>query len=216
MKIAIIGATGFVGAYIVKEAISRGHQVLAMTRSPQKITPSPHLTARDIDINDSESLAAAIKGYDVVVHAFAAPRSDSIDERIAKQTNGTQSIIKAVKQVGVKRLAAVGGAGTAEIAPGVALMNSYLFPPEYEGGARSTAVIKDLLQQEDALDWVFISPPNFLEDGERTGQYRTGTDNLVIEMTTGRSYMSVADYAVAMLDEIEQPRHHRQRFTVGT
>jgi len=216
MKIAIIGATGFVGANVMKEALSRGHQVLALTRSPQKIAPDQHLTAQSIDVNDSESLATAIKGYDVVVHAFAAPRSDSIDERVAKQTNGSKSIIKAVKLAGVKRVVAVGGAGTAEIARGVVLMDSYLFPPEYEGGARSTAVIKNLLQQEEAFDWVFISPPNFLEDGERSGRYRTGTDNLIIEMSTGRSYMSVADYAVAMLDEIEQPQHHRQRFTVGT
>ena len=216
MKIAVIGATGFVGAPILKEAVSRGHQVLALTRSPRKISPSASLAVREIDVNDTKALARAIAGYDAVVHAFAAPRSDSMKERIARQTEGTESIIKAVKLAGVPRLAAVGGAGTAEVAPGVPLMNSYFFPPEYEGGARSTAVIKDLLQAENAFDWVFISPPNFLEDGPRTGKYRIGTDNLVIELSTGRSYISVADYAVAMLDEIEPPRHHRQRFTVGT
>ena len=216
MKIVIIGATGFVGTNIVKEAVERGHQVLALARNPQKITPSEAVTAARVDVNDSQALAEAIRGYDVVVHAFAAPRSDSVEERIARQTDGTKSIIRAVKQTGIQRLIAVGGAGTAEVAPGVPLMNSYLFPPEYEGGARSTSVIKDLLQKEDSFDWGFISPPNFLEDGERTGKYRTGKDNLVIELATGRSYMSVADYAVAMLDEIETPRHHRQRFTVGT
>ncbi len=217
MKIAIIGATGFVGTPILQEALSRGHhQVLAMTRSPQKLPPSASLTVREIDVNDSEALAQALAGYDVAVHAFAPPRSDSVEERIARQTQGTKSIIRAVKQAGIKRLAAVGGAGTAEVAPGVPLMNSYLFPPEYEGGARSTAVIKDLLQAEKDFDWVFVSPPNFLEKGPRTGKYRTGKDNLVIDLASGRSYMSVADYAVAMLDEIENPRHHRQRFTVGT
>ena len=216
MRIAIIGATGFVGTHILKEAVSRGHQVLALTRSPQKISPSSSLVVRKIDVNDSETLAQALAGYDVAVHAFAAPRSDSVEERIVRQTEGTRSIIKAVKQAGIPRLAAVGGAGTAEVAPGIQLMDSYFFPPEYEGGARSTAVIKDLLKSEDAFDWVFISPPNILEDGPRTGNYRTGKDNLVIELSSGRSYMSVADYAVAMLDEIETPKHHRQRFTVGT
>lgn len=216
MKIAIVGATGFVGTHIVEEALTRGHQVLALTRNPHKVMLSESVTAVSVDVNESKALAEAIHGYDVLVHAFAAPRSDSIEERIGKQTKGTQSIIRAVKQTGIQRLIAVGGAGTAEVAPGVALMNSYFFPPEYEGGARSTAVIKELLQKEDAFDWVFISPPNFLEDKERTGKYRTGKDNLVIELATGRSYMSVADYAVAMLDEIEAPKHHRQRFTVGT
>ena len=216
MKIAIIGATGFVGTSIRKEAVSRGHQVLALTRSPQKITSSDTLAVREIDVNDSEALAQALAGYGVVVHAFAPPRSDSVQERIAGQTRGTQSIIKAAKQAGIERLVAVGGAGTAEVAPGVPLMNSYFFPPEYEGGARSTAVIKDLLYAEKSMDWVFVSPPNILESGLRTGKYRIGKDNLVIELASGRSYMSVEDYALAMLDEIENPRHHRQRFTVGT
>ncbi|MBB5144033.1 NAD(P)-dependent oxidoreductase [Desulfovibrio intestinalis] len=216
MKIAIIGATGFVGTAIRKEAVSRGHQVLALTRSPQKITPSSVLAVREIDVNDSEALAQALAGYDVVVHAFAPPRSDSVQERIARQTRGTQSIIKAAKQAGIERLVVVGGAGTAEVAPGVPLMNSYFFPPEYEGGARSTAAIKELLQAEKSIDWVFVSPPNILEAGVRTGNYRTGKDNLVIELASGRSYLSVEDYALAMLDEIENPRHHRQRFTVGT
>lgn len=216
MKIAIIGATGFVGTSVLQEAVSRGHEVLALTRSPQKITPSESLAVVKIDVNDSEVLAQALAGYDVVVHAFAPPRSDSVQERIARQTQGTQSIIKAVKQAGVERLVAVGGAGTAEVAPGVPLMNSYFFPPEYEGGARSTAIIKDLLQAEKSIDWVFVSPPNILEAGPRTGKYRTGKDNLVIELASGRSYISVEDYALAMLDEIENPLHHRQRFTVGT
>ena len=216
MKIAIIGATGFVGAHIVREASARGHDVSALSRSPQKIPASGLVTPLAIDINDSVALAGAIQGHDVVVHAFSAPRSLSIEERIARQTQGTQSIIRAMKESGVKRLVAVGGAGTSEVAPGVPLMKSYFFPPEYEGGARSTAVIKDLLQQEESFDWVFICPPNFLLEGERTGKYRTGKDNLVIELSTGRSYMTVADYAVALLDEIEAPKHHRQRFTVGT
>ena len=176
MKIVIIGASGFVGANVLREAVSRGHHVLAVTRNPQKITQSESVTAVGVDVNDSPALAKAIHGYDAVVHAFAAPRSDTVETRIAKQMEGTASIIKAVKQAGIPRLVAVGGAGTAEVAPGVPLMNSYFFPPEYEGGARSTATIKDMLQKENSLDWVFISPPNFLEDGPRTGKYRIGKE----------------------------------------
>lgn len=132
------------------------------------------------------------------------------------QTKGTESIIRAVKQAKVPRLVAVGGAGTAEVAPGVPLMESYFFPPQYEGGAKSTAVVKDLLKRENEFDWVFISPPNFLEEGPRTGKYRTGKDNLIVVMANGSSHMSVADYAVALVDEIERPGHSRERYTVGT
>lgn len=216
MKITIIGATGFVGAYIVQEAAERGHEVLALHRGTRHITPlSERIRVAEVDINDTARLTELLRGSDVVVHAAAAPRSDSVETRIARQTQGTTSIIAAVKQAGAPRLVAVGGAGTAEIAPGVKLMDSYLFPPQYEGGARSTAVIKELLEKEDAFDWVFISPPNMLEEGPRTGKYRTGKDNLIIDLASGRSYISVADYAVALLDEIEQPAHHRERFTVG-
>ena len=216
MKIAIIGATGFVGSKVVNEALMRGHQVVALCRDFSKLPTHTNIKPALLDIANSDAIATAITGCEAVVHAFAAPRSESIDERVAKQTEGTKSIIEAVKKAGIKRLVAVGGAGTAEVAPGVKLMDSYFFPPAYLGGAKSTAVIKELLSKESAFDWVFVSPPNFLEEGERTGEYRVGTDNLIIELSSGRSYMSVADYAVALLDEIEQPKHHQVRFTVGS
>ncbi|MDE5879983.1 MAG: NAD(P)H-binding protein [Desulfovibrio sp.] len=216
MKIALIGATGYVGKPLLAEALSRGHTVRALMRDKSKLAPAENLEALEVDINDSAALADAIAGCDVVIHAFAPPRSMSVEDRIALQTQGTESIIRAVKQARVPRLLAVGGAGTAEVAPGVPLMESYFFPPQYEGGARSTAVIKDLLKQEKDFDWVFVSPPNFLEEGPRTGKYRTGKDNLIVDHTTGSSHISVADYAVAFVDEIEKPRHFCERFTVGT
>lgn len=216
MKIALIGATGYVGAPVLAEALSRGHTVRAIMRDKKKLPAAENLEAVEVDINDSDALVKALSGSDVVVHAFAAPRSLSVDERIAMQTRGTESIIRAVKQAKVPRLVAVGGAGTAEVAPGVPLIESYFFPPQYAGGAKSTAVIKDLLKRENEFDWVFISPPNFLEEGPRTGKYRTGKDNLIVDLTNGSSHMSVADYAVALVDEIERPRHSRERFTVGT
>lgn len=95
-------------------------------------------------------------------------------------------------------------------------MDCYFFPPQYEAGAGSTAVVKDVLKRENTLDWVFISPPNFLEDGPRTGKNRTGKDNLIVDLSNGSSHMSVAAYAVAFVDEIEKPGHSRERFTVGT
>lgn len=132
------------------------------------------------------------------------------------QTRGTESIIRAVRQAKVPRLVAVGGAGTAEVAPGVPLMDSYFIPPQSEGGARSTAVVRELLKREDEFDRVFIPPPNFLEDGPRTGKYRSGMDNRIVDLPSGSSHMSVAGYAGAFVEEIERPGHSRERFTVGT
>lgn len=215
MKIAILGATGYVGKHLVDEALSRGHSVLAIMRDKGKLKKAHNLEAREIDVNDTKALADALVGYDVVIHAFTSPRSLSVEERIAIQKKGTESIIRAVKEAKVPRLLAVGGAGTSEVAPGVALMDSYFFPPEYEGGAKSTAVIKDQLLREKDLDWVFICPPNFLVEGPRTGKYRTGKDNLIVDLSNGSSHINLPDYAMAFLDEVENPRHSRERFTVG-
>jgi uncharacterized protein len=216
MKIAIVGATGFVGAKLLAEAVSRGHQVTAITRSPEKLRRDPHITAVAADVNDVPTLIEAFRGQEAVIHSYAPARKDSIDARIAQQRRATTSIIAALRGAGVRRILAVGGAGTSEIAPGVKLMDSYLFPKAYEGGAKSTAVIKDLLKAEPDLDWIFLSPPHALEAGTRTGKYRLGRDNLIFEEATGRSHISVDDYAVAMIDELENPRHSRERFTVGT
>jgi uncharacterized protein len=216
VRIAIVGATGFVGERLVQEALRRGHEVTAITRSPGKLPKESRLRPVSADVNDVPALTDAFKGQDAVIHAYAPPRSDSTDARIEQQRKGTKSIIAALKAASVKRFLAVGGAGTSEIAPGVALMDSYLFPKAYEGGARSTAVIKELLKEEPDLDWAYLCPPHFLESGERTGRYRLGQDNLIIELETGRSHISTADYAVAMIDELETPKHSHQRFTVGT
>jgi len=216
MKVAIVGATGFVGSKVLAEALSRGHAVTAIVRSPEKLPKDDRIKVVQADVNDSTALAAAFRGQDAVIHSYAPPRQDSIEARIAQQTRATTSIIAALKSAGVKRVIAVGGAGTSEIAPGVRLMDSYLFPKAWEGGARSTMVIKDLFKAAPELDWIFLSPPHFLEPGKRTGKYRTGVDNLIFEEATGRSYISVDDYAVALIDEMETHKHSCQRFTVGT
>jgi len=167
MRIAIVGATGFVGAKLLAEAVSRGHQVTAITRSPEKLPSSPHITAIAADVNDVPTLIEAFRGQEAVIHSYAPARKDSIDARIAQQRRATTSIIAALRGAGVRRILAVGGAGTSEIAPGVKLMDSYLFPKAYEGCAKSTAVIKDLLKAEPDLDWIFLSPPHALEPGNR-------------------------------------------------
>ena len=216
MKVAIVGATGWIGGALMAEALARGHAVTAVVRDTARLPANSPARAMSADVFDVEALATAFAGQDAILHAYAPSRAASDQDRIDQQTVGTTAIIAAARQAGVKRLIAVGGAGTSEIAPGVKLMDSYLFPKRWNGGARSTAVIRKLLEQDGTLDWTFVSPPHIIEDGVRTGRYRTGDDNLLFEESTGRSHISVADYAIALIDELETPAHVRRRFTVGT
>ena len=211
MKIALIGATGRVGARLLAEALARGHEVTAISRHPEKLTPQARLSAVAGDVFDTEALAELLRGRDAVIHAYAPPRD--ID-RTAAQIRATQSIIAAMKRAGVRRILAVGGAGTLESAPGVRVMDTPELPREWIGGATSTAQVKYLLEKEKELDWTSLSPSLWLEAGERTGKFRLGTDQILRDKD-GRSHISFEDYAVALIDELEQPRHGGRRFTVG-
>ena len=214
MRIAIIGATGFIGSKLLDEAVTRGHGVTAITRSPEKLPQHARITPAGADVNDTAKLTELIRGHEAVIHAYAPGRGVEAQEMKDKQRAGTLSIIAATKAAGIKRLLAVGGAGSLEIRPGVAHFDTPEFPQQYQGGARATAQIKDLLKAEKNLDWTFLCPSTSIFPGERTGKFRLGGDALLIG-PDGQSRISVEDYAVAMIDELENPKHTRQRFTVG-
>jgi putative NADH-flavin reductase len=214
MKIAIVGATGFIGSKLRDEAVSRGHVVTAVTRSPDKLPKSDRIIPAPGDVNDVPLLTRYFRGQDAVIHAYAPGRGIGAQESMEKQRAGTLSIIAAAKAAGVKRLLAVGGAGSLEVAPGVAHFDTPEFPAAYQGGARATAQIKDLLRAEKDLDWTFLCPSTSIAPGERTGKFRLGGDRLLIG-ADGQSRISVEDYAVAMIDELENPKHTGHRFTVG-
>lgn len=214
MKIAIVGATGFIGSKLRDEAVRRGHFVTAITRSPEKLPPSESIIPAPADVNDVPTLTGYIKGQDAVIHAYAPGRGLDPQENKDKQRAGTLSIIAATKAAGVKRLLAVGGGGSLEVASGVAHFDTPEFPAAYQGGARATAQIKDLLRAEKDLDWTFLCPSTSIFPGERTGKFRLGGDQLLIG-ADGQSRISVEDYAVAMIDELENPKHTGHRFTVG-
>jgi len=214
MEIALVGATGMAGSEILNEAVNRGHQVTAICRHPEKLPERDGVHPRKADVMDVAALTAAFAGQDAIIHAYAPPRADSIESRIEQQTRGTKSIIAAAKAAGIHRVLAVGGAGTLEVSPGVRHMDTPEFPPEWMGGAKSTGLIKDLLKAEPALEWSFLCPAHFLEPGERTGKFRLGLDELIVD-ASGESRISTADYAVAMIDELEQGKHIRQRFSIG-
>jgi putative NADH-flavin reductase len=210
MKIALIGASGFIGSGLREEALSRGHQVTALVSNPAKLPAAANLTARAVDVNDTAVLAAALAGHDLVISAFSGHAAQDVREVYGR---GIRSIIAAAKQAGL-RLLVVGGAGSLEIAPGKQLLDTPEFPAQYKGTAEGARDALHWLRDEPTLDWTMLSPSMMIQPGPRTGQFRLGGNQLLLS-AEGKSEISVADYAVAMLDEAERGAHRRQRFTVG-
>ena len=202
MKIAVIGGTGRVGSRIVDELARRAHDVTVIVRHPEKVAARSGVTAVQADLFDIDGLAKAVAGHDVAVSAVHFTASDPA------------RLIAAVKQARIGRYAVVGGAGSLEVAPGVALMSTLEFPAAYKAEAEKGGVFLDLLRRETDLDWTFLSPSALFVEGERTGKFRLGGDQLLTD-AAGKSWISFEDYAVALADEIERPAHSRQRFTVG-
>jgi putative NADH-flavin reductase len=212
VKIAVIGASGKVGSFIRDEALARGHQVTAIVRHPEKITVrNPHLTVVKADVL-KDKVDELVKGHDAVISAYS-PGLGSPD-MYNEHVKGAKAIISGVKKSGIKRLLVVGGAGSLEIAPGVQLVDTVDFPESFKGGALATRETLYMLKKEKELEWTFLSPPQTLDLGERTGRYRVGKDQLLKDKN-GESKVSTQDYAVAMLDELEHPKHIRERFTVA-
>jgi putative NADH-flavin reductase len=213
-EIVLIGASGFVGSAILNEALDRGHKVTAVVRHPEKITAmSKNLVIKQGDVSYDETVTEVCKGADAVISAYNPGwRNPKIAE---ETTKGYKAIINGVKKAGVKRLLVVGGAGSLFISPGKRIMETGSIPDSYLPAVRALAEVYliDLIAEKN-IDWVFFSPAGMLEQGLRTGKFRLGKDDLVVN-EKGESKISVQDYAVAMIDELEKPAHHRERFTIG-
>ena len=212
MKIALIGATGYVGAALLEEALNRGHQVTALVRHPEKLAQHANLAAQQANVHDVAALADQLRGHDAVLSAFNPgwEQADIREQFIA----GSRAITSATKAAGVKRLLVVGGAGSLYVAPGQQLIDTPNFPAEYKEGAEGARQALNLLRDEEELQWTFLSPAALLQPGPRTGQFRIGGEQLLMD-GDAPAHISVADLAVALLDEAEQPQHIRQRFTVA-
>lgn len=213
-SIVLIGASGFVGSAILNEALNRGYSVKAVVRNPENVKVSNEkLELVKADVTDVEAFSKVVKGCDAVISAYSPGRSNPniYDDTLI----GYRAILDAVKKAGVSRLQIVGGAGTLLVAPGVTVLQAGFIPDEIKPAVESIAkVYSDYLLPEKDLDWAFFSPAGAIEAGERTGQYRLGKDHLIMD-DKGNSRISVEDYAKAMLDELEAPQHHRERFTIG-
>jgi uncharacterized protein len=211
MKLILFGATGTIGSRIVKEALRRDHDVTMVVRDPDKladVTSNERLHWVTGDILLPDSVARAVEGHEVVISAFG-PRFGEEDELL----EAARSLVEGVRDAHIRRLVVVGGAGSLEAAPGVWLMDTPGFPEEVKPLARAHAQAYEIFSQSD-LDWTYLSPPAVIEPGERTGMFRIGTHRVILdEMDNSR--ISVEDYAVALLDEVEDPQFIRDRFTVA-
>lgn len=211
MNIALFGATGMVGQRLLTEALQRDHHVTVIVRDPARFTIAhQNLKVVPGDASDPDSVAKAVAGNDVVISALGPSPKDAPGSLVQL----TRSLIDGVRRAGVKRLIAVGGAGTLEVAPGVQLMNTPEFPVNWKDIALAHRDALEVYKTVENLNWTNVSPAAFIAPGQRTGSYRTGTDKLIKD-DKGESHISAEDFAIALLDEVERPRFQRQRFCVA-
>lgn len=209
MKVALIGASGTIGRRIAEEALRRGHEVTAVLRNPDRFDlEHERLQKAEADVMDPSSLEKAILGHDAVISAFG-PKFGQEEELIA----AARTIVEGTRRGGASRLLIVGGAGTLIADSGVPLMDTPEFPEEIRPLARAHADAFDIYKESD-LEWTYVSPAAVIEPGKRTGQFRIGMDRLVTD-ESGSSRISAEDYAVAMIDELDDPQFVKSRFTVA-
>ena len=216
-KVVLIGASGFVGNAILNELLERGHEVTAIVRHPEKVkADNPRLSVVGMDVEDSARLTDVCKGHDAVISAYNPGwgNPDMYEDTLRVYPK----ILNAVKASGTGRLLIVGGAGSLFVKPGVRLVDTGTLPEAWLPGVKSLAKFYlETLAHEQELDWVFFSPAanlGNLQPGVRTGKFRLGKDDLIVD-EKGDSFISVEDYAMAMVDELEQENHHKERFTIG-
>lgn len=200
-KVALIGASGNVGSRLLKELSERGHIVTAIARTPQRIEKLDGVTSVAGDVTDGEALASLLRNHDAVISSVGFAVSDA------------DTLIEAVRTSGVKRYLVVGGAGSLRIGNGQRLIDSPDFPEAYRPEASKGAQFLEKLRDVDDLEWTFISPSAEFVPGERTGKFRLGLEELLVN--DHGSSISYEDFSIALVDELEEPKHLRQRFTVG-
>ena len=202
MKIALIGASGNVGQRVTAEAVSRGHDVIAIARNVESIAATDKVTPVSADMTDTAQIVAAIDDADVLVLSV---RFQGLD---------FESVLASIAKSGVPRVLIVGGAASLYVAPGKQLIDTEGFPDFIKVEAEPARQALNRLAGETTVNWTYLSPSVFFGPGERTGTFRLGTDEL-LTAADGKSSISYEDFAVALVDEIEAPKHHRGRFTVG-
>ena len=213
-NVLLIGATGFVGSAVLNELVSRGHKVTAVVRNIEKLAKSDLVDAVKEDVANVDAIAKLAEGKDAIISAYNPGWTNP--DIAALISENYPKILSAAKKSGVERLLIVGGTGTLFCAPGLRVVDSGAIPEEIIGGVRPLGdFYLNTLMNENDIDWVFFSPAGvFDQEGKKTGNYRLGKDDLIVD-GEGNSHISVQDYADAMVDELEKPAHHKERFTIG-
>ncbi|MDC8803146.1 NAD(P)-dependent oxidoreductase [Halomonas pacifica] len=211
MKIALIGASGFIGSALLDEALARGHEVKALVTRPERLAARDGLSVEKSDALDTAALTEQLRGAEVVLSAFSGHAQTDVYGYYLK---GFDAILAATQAAGVPRLLVVGGAASLEVAPGQLLLDAPGFPDAYRATAEGAKAALERLRAQQTQAWTMLSPAAEIFPGERSGEFRLGGDGLLSD-AEGQSRISVQDYAVAMLDELETPRHPDQRFSVA-
>ena len=225
MIIALFGAGGHIGRGILHEAVARGHDVIAIVRDPARANiDNPKVKVVAGDVANPATYANAIAGADAAIASLSGRRG--ADAAIASLSGRRDAdaglvpkyaaiLLEALPAAGVKRLIWVGGAGSLETAPGVQVADDPNFPAAWKPEAKAQADALDVFRKSKAnIDWTYISPAALIEDGERSGQYRIGGDQLLID-ANGTSRITIPDYAAAVLDRLEKGDKPHQRITVA-
>lgn len=219
MNVVLIAATGRAGNAILNELVSRGHQVTAVVRNIEKL-PKPlpeNVTPIRDDLSSVDRIAEIVAGADAVVSAYGPTSSDpryTTDVNYTDQlVSVTERLIAAVDKSGAPRLVVVGGAGSLWFSPGVKVLDSGYWPAPYVPIATSHMKAFATLKAS-GINWTYFSPPMMIQPGERTGQFRLGGDDIILD-AGGKNHISFEDYAIALVDELEKPAHERSRFTIG-
>jgi uncharacterized protein len=208
MKVVLFGASGMIGSRILDELVRRGHAVTAVARHPEKVRGFNGVKPVQADVTDPASVAVVAKGADAAISAYAPPHTDP-----GKILETTRALVAGLNQAGVHRLIVVGGAGSLEIAPGVQLVDTPEFPSAWMAIALAHRDVLPILKRSD-LDWTYFSPAALIEPGVRTGKFRLGGTRLVAN-DRGESKISAEDYAVALVDELENSQNIRKQFTAA-
>ena len=213
-NVLLIGATGFVGSAVLNELVSRGNKVTTVVRNIEKLAKNDLVNAVKEDVANVDAIAKLAEGKDAIISAYNPGWTNPDIETLI--TENYPKILEAAKKSGVERLLIVGGAGTLFCAPGLRVVDSGAIPEEIMGGVRPLGdFYLNTLMNENDIDWVFFSPAGvFDQEGKKTGNYRLGKDDLIVD-AEGNSHISVQDYADAMVNELEKPAHHKERFTIG-
>ena len=208
MKVILYGSTGKSGSVILKELVARGHTVVAAARKPERVQKLKDVTAVQDDLSNSAKITSIVKGADAVVSAYGPPADDT-----TQIISAMDRLVKGILEAGGPRLIVVGGAGSLFVAPGITLRESGHLPKEWIPIVDAHIQVLRNLKQS-SIDWTYFSPAGYFEPGERTGKFRLGKDDPITD-AQGNSRISFADYAIALVDELENPQHRRERFTIG-